>query len=173
MENTLSEYEDMNVLEFKNMVPIKPEFAEQHSKEFQYYIPELVPAIESLNSGWAGSYYDQLDRMQREIDTFKNWDADLLKHFNYTTNSFVHSKISFEQTAEIFNNLLNDGYKKLSDCAYESLIASRKFISVFSQRANKLMKAKLIRDAENKYFWVEPHFKKRGFIAYSNDFVKL
>lgn len=170
--DTIGAWEDIDEKEYFTMKRIEIDEADNYLNDFSVYIPDLIPAIEKIHGNWTGSYYDLLDKMQRELPQFKDWSADKLKHFNYNTNAFVRSKLAYEASESAKLSYFNDGYIELSSMNIDLLQESRKYVSVYSNKARKVIKAKLIKDAANTFFWVEPRFSKRGFHAFLNDLVK-
>lgn len=170
--NTIGTWQDIDEKEYFAMKRIDIKDADNYLNDFSVYIPALIPAIEKVHDNYTGSYYSLLDKMQRELPEFKEWSEDKLKHFNYNTNAFVRSKLAYEENENAKLSYFNDGYIELSSMNIDALQESRKYVSVYSNKARRLIKAKLIKDDTNTFFWVEPRFSKRGFRAFLNDLVK-
>ena len=89
-----------------------------------------------------------------------NIDKDLLGHFVYTSQSYLHNKSDFD--------LLNDYNKKYEDWKEfdEKTLkeySSKKTYVMVVDLGKEPFKARPFYDAENKLFWMKPRFTRKGY----------
>lgn len=142
--------------EFEKMTPIKINEVQQYKNSWLHYIPEIVEVIRDLKTKGIFAYNSTVAENCKHL----NIDKDVLDHFVYTSQRYLHNKADFD--------LLNTYHKKYED--WQEL--DEKTLKEYSSKKTYVMvvdlgkepfKARPFYDAENKLFWMKPRFTRKGY----------